>query len=879
MRQGLWRRLVLSERLILSLLLVGLTALLYQQNWLWRWDQAFYDANFKVWSQPPPDDVVIVAIDAASLAELGSWPWPRRIHAKMVEILTRAGAKAIIFDVVFAEPDRGDSDSDRAFIDAVRSSGRVILPIQAEQLQSGGHLIETLPFVPLAGHSAALGHIHFELDSDGIARSVYLMEGLGEPRWPTLSLAALRFLDRESWRELPGMRNPELPAFSPYNWVRDYHLWIPYYGPPGWFPRISYQQVLKKDFLAQTFHDKIVLIGSTISGLNDSLPTPVSGLSHSMPGVEVHANLLSALIEHRSIEPVGQTWQISLAVFFALMPALMFPQLSPRASLICAGLLIVTVLLLSTLLLRGFLLWFQPVPSILALSLSYPFWSWRRLEFMMRYLNRELERLHAETKTLTTAAVPEFPLVIEFIQRMFPIDGWQLADAPKRFLQQGGVPPNAVARKLSSASWVFDRESLWTLYQHHGASLRLGLHWQSSNPPSERQLALLKELLTTPNSAAEFQPSGIIEVVQARLQGVQEATERLRSMRRLVVDSLSDMADGVLISSLHGQILIANPQAARYILGDSREILTGKNWVDLLPRMAIDEIRIWQQGLSQTLTERIAVNFYARNRQGRDLFVQMAPLTLGEGHERGVIINLTDITMIKENERRRSELLGFLSHDLKSPLVSILALLDLARERKQASRARPELLSRIEHYTRHLLEFSDNFLQLTKAEGPEEIVFQEINLADVAFEAVEQLWPQAKEKRIIIKQQYDSMEVWIRGDVKLLERAIVNLLSNSIKYSSEDSEIELNVGYGPEGCYCCVKDHGMGISEHYMPMIFDRFSRDNNALSSGVQGQGLGLAFVKAVIDKHKGRIEVQSELGKGSCFCLLLPAAVNSRP
>ena len=121
------------------------------------------------------------------------------------------------------------------------------------------------------------------------------------------------------------------------------------------------------------------------------------------------------------------------------------------------------------------------------------------------------------------------------------------------------------------------------------------------------------------------------------------------------------------------------------------------------------------------------------------------------------------------------------------------------------------------------------------------------------------------------------MEVWTYGDVQLLERAVVNLLTNSIKYSSEGSAVELNVGYCSEGCYCCVKDHGMGISEEYLPVIFDRFSRDKNALSSGIQGLGLGLAFVKAVINKHKGRIEVASDLGKGSSFCLRLPAAEDS--
>ena len=110
------------------------------------------------------------------------------------------------------------------------------------------------------------------------------------------------------------------------------------------------------------------------------------------------------------------------------------------------------------------------------------------------------------------------------------------------------------------------------------------------------------------------------------------------------------------------------------------------------------------------------------------------------------------------------------------------------------------------------------------------------------------------------------------GDSQLLDRAIVNLLSNAIKYSPPETEIELHVGQHQKAYFCCVSDHGIGISEDYLPHIFDRFSREKKAMSSGIQGTGMGLAFVKAVANKHHGTVDVKSALEHGSCFCLKLP-------
>ena len=98
---------------------------------------------------------------------------------------------AVPFDVIFAEPDLQHPQDDASFVAAVRNSGRIGLPVLMEQPRRDGQPIETLPFPELAEVAAAMGHVHVELDPDGIARSLYLYEGLDGPYWPHLSLAML----------------------------------------------------------------------------------------------------------------------------------------------------------------------------------------------------------------------------------------------------------------------------------------------------------------------------------------------------------------------------------------------------------------------------------------------------------------------------------------------------------------------------------------------------------------------------------------------------------------------------------------------------------------------------------------------------------------
>ena len=195
---------------VLTAVLTLLTALLAWQNGLGRPDLTLYDAAVNLNGRAASSDIVIVAIDEASLTAIGRWPWPRAVHAKLLEKISAHRPKAIALDLILAEPELAAGEAtgsgsgaphgsaDTVLARALRQAAPVVLPVLLEYTSSPGAMRATMPLPALAESATALGHIHVEIDSDGIARSVFLREGPAETAqdspnparlWPHFALA------------------------------------------------------------------------------------------------------------------------------------------------------------------------------------------------------------------------------------------------------------------------------------------------------------------------------------------------------------------------------------------------------------------------------------------------------------------------------------------------------------------------------------------------------------------------------------------------------------------------------------------------------------------------------------------------------------------
>ena len=866
------RKRALPEHITLALLLVGLALLCQQQRWLWRWDQNIYDAQLRFWSRPAAENIIIIAIDEDSLSQFGRWPWPRQVHAHLLRKISEDRPRAVAYDIIFAEPDLGDPQGDTRFANEIRDSGRVALPVFMEQPRLGATPLEIPPLPLLGKQAAALGHVHVELDPDGIARRLYLREGLGSPHWPHLGIALMEIAAQPPALPAPVTDGTVETVESLMVWARSQPLLIPFAGPPGHFRQISFAQVMQGNYLPGTFTDKYVLIGATATGLGDALPTPVSGFSHSMSGVEINANVLDALLKGIYLTPLATGWQLALTGLLALMPLLMFPYMAPRTNL-----LVTLSLLLATLAATGVLLvtlqfWFPPTAALLAIALSYPLWSWRRLEQAMRYLTQELDQLKEQQAQLAIEQTPSLEHSLEFLQDILPLQGWSLVSQDGRIEKHSGTVPQTTATAIPADRWVSTDHDLWTTLNHRGQNTYLGLHWQSPLPPDTQQRTILEQLRLKFVLSGEATARGTYEVVQARIQQVQQATAQLRELRRLVDDSLSNMADGVLVTNALGEIILANARAGWYLRGQDNASLEGLPLMTLLKDLQIQDTDNWVELLRRSLLGNARIQVDVRHHKGRQLLVQIAPLSRDTLQHEGLILNFSDITALKASENKRNELLNFLSHDLRSPLVSMLALLELAKK-KETGEAVRELLTRMQRHAGKTLELAEQFLQLARIESTSQLQMTELDLVAVAMNAMEQVWEHARLKSIRLGNDITPEEAWLQGEGSLLERALVNLLGNAIKYSAPNSSVQLQLFRHRDEWHCCVSDEGEGIAAAELPRLFDRFQRVHRKNRPAQAGAGLGLAFVHAVARAHSGRVEVQSSEGQGSRFCLVLPA------
>jgi len=295
----------------------------------------------------------------------------------------------------------------------------------------------------------------------------------------------------------------------------------------------------------------------------------------------------------------------------------------------------------------------------------------------------------------------------------------------------------------------------------------------------------------------------------------------------------------------------------------------------LLRELQIQDSENWDELLRRTLLENARIQAEVRHQQGRQLLVQIAPLSRHTRQPAGLILNFSDITPLKASENKRNELLNFLSHDLRSPLVSMLALLELAKNRNTTGDIQ-DLLERMQGHAAKTLELAEQFLQLARVESGTRLQLREIDLAAVAMNALEQVWEHARMKRIQLSSNIAPEEAWIHGEGSLLERALVNLLGNAVKFSATDSTVRLELSRHEHEWRCCIIDEGEGIPASELPRLFDRFQRIHRSNRPEQAGAGLGLAFVQAVARAHNGRVEVESTEGQGSRFCLILPEQEN---
>jgi two-component system, OmpR family, phosphate regulon sensor histidine kinase PhoR len=328
---------------------------------------------------------------------------------------------------------------------------------------------------------------------------------------------------------------------------------------------------------------------------------------------------------------------------------------------------------------------------------------------------------------------------------------------------------------------------------------------------------------------------------------------------------LANMADGVIMTDSSGDIAVAN-RAAGSLLGFKEKDAVNHSVIEVVRDHEIDEIL----KLSIKTGKEQAVQFESGTAR-RFLRAIAIPLHL-QNRLNGVLIILQDLTELRNMQTMRRELIGNISHELRTPIAGIKAmaetLLDGALDDREAAK---DFVSRIESEADRLTQMVAELTQLSRIEsGTAELDKEPVDLNALVGNVIAELTPLADRQHISLLKQAAPDLPDVSVDRERIQQSLINLVHNAIKFNKPGGTVTVAAVFNQDTVTVSVTDTGIGISSTDLPHVFERFFKADRARSGG--GSGLGLAIAKHTVQAHGGRISAQSTEGKGSTFTFSLP-------
>ena len=330
------------------------------------------------------------------------------------------------------------------------------------------------------------------------------------------------------------------------------------------------------------------------------------------------------------------------------------------------------------------------------------------------------------------------------------------------------------------------------------------------------------------------------------------------------------ISDAVLVTDTFDELVLANESAARTFQFDLDRARRARIDQVLQDEKLVELIRDMRQ--SNSKSGRRIVEHKIKGRGEEKIFkVTLSAVADNSDAPAGVVAVLHDMTREKEVAEMKNDFVSSVSHELRTPLASIKAyvemLIDGEADDEKTTR---EFYEVIQNEANRLSRLIDNILNISRIEsGLVQINKQPQSLMVILKEALEVIAPQARMKQITLNEQLTPAFYQTNADKDMLYQAVLNLLSNAVKYTPERGTItvQTTVDEAKRKVITRISDTGVGIPPKDLPFVFDKFYRAeaNNHMAKGT---GLGLSLVKHIIETvHRGRIFVESHVGKGSCF------------
>lgn len=348
----------------------------------------------------------------------------------------------------------------------------------------------------------------------------------------------------------------------------------------------------------------------------------------------------------------------------------------------------------------------------------------------------------------------------------------------------------------------------------------------------------------------------IIDRIERQNSEISRQIDRVKRQKNRLAVVGESISDGLIVFDSDGNIISLNSSAEK-IFGASGDAI-GSSFLQISRSTEIFEaIERAVRGKKSTISETINGKLY-------QIFI--SPST-DKGSVNSVVMLIFDVSELEKSEKIRREFTANVSHELKTPLTTILGYSQIINTGIAKPDDIRDFTGRIEKETTRLIALVDDIMKLSKLdEGSEDGERSEIHLAEIAKEVKERLSHKAKLRGVTVSQ--NDIDTIIFGNVSQITELIYNLLDNAIKYNREGGEVSITIG---EQCIS-VSDTGIGIPERYLDRVYERFFRVDKSHSKKIGGTGLGLSIVKHIARCHGASITLESEEGKGSSFTVTFP-------
>ena len=356
--------------------------------------------------------------------------------------------------------------------------------------------------------------------------------------------------------------------------------------------------------------------------------------------------------------------------------------------------------------------------------------------------------------------------------------------------------------------------------------------------------------------------------------------ESAEGERRRLSAILSSTTDAVVVTDQHDRVLLINPAAER-AFDVARETVSGRSMSQVqLPRALLDVLEE-PLDVGEALTRELSLA------DGRTLYANVSAITSGDTQRLGRVAVMRDITHLKELDELKSEFVSTVSHDLRSPLTIVRGYATMLQTAGTLTADQEGYVGKILRGVRQISDLVDDLLDLRRIEAGVGLEGQPCHLNVLLSEAVDARQMRAATEDIALRLELRAQDqspghVIVSGDPALLRQAVTNLVDNAIKYTPNGGQVVVSLsiadstrarsGGSERRALIRVSDTGIGIAAEDQVRLFEKFYRVRRQDVPSVSGTGLGLSLVKSIVERHHGKVWVESELNRGSVFTISLP-------